>query len=450
MIYVTKKITYTEPDQTKTFTFDPPVGSGGEKYTLLWLLNNYAERIEIRASRWRKTFTKGGLSYLPVLSDPGKPVKIEVTGPSYTTDDYLFLCWAKADAYKAYFDNHLLPFCTYTNSRTLSPLERGYVYFRNTKKTKIYNIVSIEPANFGSFEDFRVNINGEDVFYFEPAQSFYYTLGRSIPCMLVLYPGDILVIEATNGLTTIDVVLYAFLQIVETTTEHGPLTKEEATDLFGLHKCYEGVPRIRLPGKWSMTDIDVVLMKPFPATEPEQAVIEQPARQPEKILPFPVVPDEDISAEQVVTPSISLRETARYRDKDTTHKTALNLPNETLTVETIPTPYGVARKIGDHIGRVRTTHAAITYYSGKLEVSDINWRTIYTGYGATTVNFYAKSGDWQIQILTLYEKQRGKDISSANIIFLDGGMTFSLNVEAVEIRASCLTGSGTLYWEVSI
>ena len=175
---------------------------------------------------------------------------------------------------------------------------------------------------------------------------------------------------------------------------------------------------------------------------------------PEYIQPYVFIsPDEKNKLIPDFKP-VLINITDRYGNLQGISPVKIEKKDEQKVVEALISPFGVLRKSADAMGRLRTTGAAITYKSGKLDVTDANAHTIYTGYHTTKVSLYAKAENWQIKILPLYDWLSGKTIDDMDTIYIDAGQQREINIEAREVQVTCPTGSdtvtGTLYWNVEL
>ena len=169
------------------------------------------------------------------------------------------------------------------------------------------------------------------------------------------------------------------------------------------------------------------------------------------ILPY--ITQIDIQNELIpsIPPRVNIKTTTKYNKAGAFGSKLITLPDETRTVEGVISPFGVLRKGADVMGRLRTTESAINYKAGTLNTTDTNAHTIFTGHGTKGISLYAKTLDFKIRILTLYDWLAGKTITDEDYIFIDAGQTLNLNIEAkeLEITATAATAS-EIYWTIEL
>jgi len=200
-------------------------------------------------------------------------------------------------------------------------------------------------------------------------------------------------------------------------------------------------------------------VRPIPPVDEDSDLIEisapqpvLPPQAPTGYPPYPQTPDEVRNIFKphppIVDPDLSITQ----KSKETLGTVTVARDDETKVVQTMPSPYGGVRPTADPRGRQRTTNVDINYSSGKLEVTDTGSYTIASGLVSKKISIYAKAGNWQIKILTLYAQLSGLKIDDMPIIYVDEGQSFEEEIEAVQIDVTCTNASesvpGVLYYYI--
>lgn len=207
-------------------------------------------------------------------------------------------------------------------------------------------------------------------------------------------------------------------------------------EIFGAYLINTATPGVSQIPKW-----------PFASEKP--TVTPEPVPMGKYTYPYLIPPDMEYELVPSIPKPVPIDVTGRYRNKGLTTQVTINRPNETRTVEALPSPFGAVRKSADAMGRMRTTGAGINYNAGKLNTTDTDAHLVYTGYGSKSISLYAKTGAYKIRILTLYDWLIGKTTADEDYIYIDEGQSFNVNIEAreVEITAESATAS-EIYYEV--
>ena len=169
------------------------------------------------------------------------------------------------------------------------------------------------------------------------------------------------------------------------------------------------------------------------------------------IQPYPTYPRTEILKLPEEPHMINLNETNRYKSHNKIQNSIPIAKEEQRTAEMILSPFGLVRKEADTMGSMRTSNAAINYKAGDLNTTDTNAHTVWTGYGSKAINLYAKTGNYKIRILTLYNWLAGNTIEQENYIDIDEGQTFNLNIDAKELEITAKDAAAAeIYWNITI
>ena len=202
-------------------------------------------------------------------------------------------------------------------------------------------------------------------------------------------------------------------------------------------------------------------VRPIPPVDEDSDLIEIPTPQP--VPPPPVPPDyppypptlsevRDIFAPS--PPTVDPYLSSTQKPKEIPQPVSLVRDDETKVVQVMLSPWGGVRATADARGRQRVTDASISYAADKLQVTDTSEYTLFKAKTTKGLSFYAKKGNWQIKILTLYDQLSQRKITDMDSIYLDEGQAIEIDIEAVQVNAACENATtenpGILYWEAEL
>lgn len=175
---------------------------------------------------------------------------------------------------------------------------------------------------------------------------------------------------------------------------------------------------------------------------------------PPEIPPYPRPPEEQRDVISKTPPAVNPNVTNTQKPKEYPEPTEIIRPNEVPVVQTMPSPYGGVRPVADTRGRQRVATSAISYKAGKLEVTDPSEYDLISGVVIKCLSIYAETGNWELRVLPLYDRLIGKKIDDMDAIYITEGQGVEMDIEAVEVKASCTTATmsnpGKLFWEAEI
>ena len=238
-------------------------------------------------------------------------------------------------------------------------------------------------------------------------------------------------------------------QRIELSIIEGEIAESDIEDLFGISRVgniipIPTIPEFRPGGAIGQTIINITEIKGIaPATMP------RPTMPGNYLSPYLKTPDQTKSITPSIPRAIHAGSSALQTPKDKVDETQIAYPDEQKTVETILTPFGIIRKTADTMGRLRTTGSGIQYNAGKLDTTDTDAHTLYTGYGSKKISIFAKTGGYTLKILTLYDWLSGKTIDDMDTITIDEGQSFNMEIEAREVEATAAADTASeIYWSI--
>ncbi|RLC47037.1 MAG: hypothetical protein DRH57_04855 [Candidatus Cloacimonadota bacterium] len=391
-------------------------------------------KVEVYPGLWSSVRRPYGIdefnTFLPCFAKSKKGVRVVIETEDDPAYDYAAAIFYKEAEIKSFLEKkthlHVRPADAFGEALDI---EKKVALYTHKQETKLFILGVL--LDLGGFEETRYKLfkNEEEIADFVYYPFLGLPLLNFLPLQTFLRKNDTLTLEVVKAAGEAYARIHLFCSLAEISVEEIPFLNYYNP----LRKIEETLEDNRL--------IEITEAQPIPAPP-----------VPDKLIPYPETAKEarDIFKEKPpgVSPDISKIQ------KPPEFLSAINLarPDETKIVQIMPSPLGSVRPVADVRARQRITSAAITYTSGKLEVTDTSERTVVSGIVSKNVSFYAKAGSWEIKILPLYDFLSGKNISDMQTIYLDEGQSFDAEIEAVQINASCTnateTAPGILYYFV--
>ena len=396
----------------------------------------------------------GGDHWIPVFSELGRTVEIDIETFDYAIEDKLSFIIATEDELKSLPKGANTQWMVGVDDfgkslATPSPV----LLFKNKYDFPVW-IVAL--FNFGAAAEsieYELYIDNERILDFKCEMPNFKAFDKPIPVYQWLLPNSRLlwVLKDSPGYLFCDIeillskipITLPYDQIFNTLDPLGVVDEHDSINII-QHPI--PVPPLEFPEPPLPDEPDA----PSPTPQPPSP----PPEPPGPIPPYPPPPDSERDIFAPVPPNIDPHVTTTQKPPDIPEPMKIVRPDETPVVQPMPSPYGGVRPTADIRGRQRITHVAVSYAADKIQVTDTSERTLFKSDSVKTISFYAKRGNWKIKILTIYNQMIGRTISDMDSIYLDEGQAIEMDIEAVQVNAACENATterpGILYWEAEL
>jgi len=396
----------------------------------------------------------GGDHWIPVFSQLGRTVSIDIQTFDYAIEDKLSFIIATEDELKSLPKGVNTQWMVGADDFGKSLATPGpIVLFKNKYDFPVWIVALFNFGAAAESMEYELYIDNECILDFKCEMPNFKGFDKPIPIYEWLLPNSKLlwILKASPGYLFCDVEI--LLSKIPITLPYDPIFNP--LDPFGVVDEHDSINIIQHP-------IPVPPPEPPEPPLPDEPDTPSPSPQPPSpppeppgpIPPYPPPPDGERDIFAPVPPNVDPHVTTTQKPQNIPEPTKIIRPDETAVVQPMPSPLGGVRPTADIYGRQRTTRADVSYASGKIETTDTSERTIFANTIVRRISLYSKAGNWQVKILTLFAQLSGKTINDADTIYIDERQAFKIDIEAVQVNVTCIDASestpGVLYYYIGV